>query len=103
MLLTPDHKSLIVALYDPGDPAAGAARQYSVSTGELEAVWTCPGSPRVTCPQLVERNGQVYLVLTSAVEHMPAEQLEKHPNSGCLFIGATSFASIGDQPIFPCP
>lgn len=103
MLLTPDHKSLIVALYDPGDPAAGAARQYSVSTGELEAVWTCPGSPRVTCPQLVERNGQVCLVLTSAVEHMPAEQLEKHPNAGCLFIGATSFSSIGDQPVFPCP
>ena len=103
MLLTPDHKSLIVALYDPGDPVAGAARQYSVSTGELEAVWTCPGSPRVTCPQLIERNGQVCLVLTSAVEHMPAEQLEKHPNAGCLFIGATSFVSIGDQPIFPCP
>jgi hypothetical protein len=52
---------------------------------------------------LIERNGQVGLVLTSAVEHMPAEQLEKHPNAGCLFIGATSFASIGDQPIFPCP
>jgi ribonuclease III len=103
MLLTPDHKSLIVALYDPGDPAAGAARQYSVSTGELEAVWACPGSPRVTCPQLIERNGQVCLVLTSAVEHMPAEQLAKHPNAGCLFIGATSFASIGDQPVFPCP
>ncbi len=103
MLLTPDHKSLIVALYDPGDPAAGAARQYSVSTGELEAVWTCPGSPRVTCPQLIERNGQIGLVLTSAVEHMPTEQLEKHPNAGCLFIGATSFASIGDQPSFPCP
>ena len=103
MLLTPDHKSLIVALYDPGDPTAGTARQYSVSTGELEAVWACPGSPRVTCPQLIERDGQVCLVLTSAVEHMPAEQLEKHPNAGCLFIGATSFASIGDQPIFPCP
>ena len=103
MLLTPDHKSLIVALYDPGDPAAGAARQYSVSTGELEVVWSCPGSPRVTCPQLIERHGQVGLVLTTAVEHMPAEQLEKHPNAGCLFVGATSFASVGDQPIFPCP
>lgn len=103
MLLTPDHKSLIVALYDPGDPAAGAARQYSVSSGELEAVWTCPGSPRVTCPQLVKRNGKVDLVLTSAVEHMSPEQLEKHPNAGCLFIAATSFSSIGDQPIFPCP
>lgn len=103
MLLTPDHRSLIVALYDPGDPTAGAARQYSVSTGELEAIWTCPLSPRVTCPQLVERNGKICLVLTTAVEHMPTEQLEKHPNAGCLFVGATTFSSIGDQPFFTCP
>lgn len=100
MILTPDHKSLIVALYDPGDPDAGAARQYSIATGELEAVWTCPGSPRVTCPQLLNVDGRVRLLLTTAVEHMPAEQQEKHPNAGCLFIGETNFTSIGDQPIF---
>ena len=103
MLLTPDHKSLIVALYDPGDPTSGAARQYAVATGELERVWNCPGSPRVTCPQLVEHQGKVRLVLTSAVENMPPEQFAMHPNAGCLFIADTSFDSIGDQPVFPCP
>ena len=102
MILTPDHKSLIVALYDPGDPAAGAARQYSLASGTLEAVWTCPGSPRVTCPQLILIDGRVQLVLTSAVEHMSAEQLAVHPNAGCLFVGETSFSTIGDQPVFPC-
>lgn len=101
MILTPDHQSLIVALYDPGDPTAGAARQYRLADGQLEAVWHCPGSPRVTCPQLVRHDGKVKLLLTTAVEHMTAEQQERHPNAGCLFLGDTDFTSIGDQPIFP--
>ncbi|MDA1231461.1 MAG: SMP-30/gluconolactonase/LRE family protein [Planctomycetota bacterium] len=103
MILTPDHRSLIVALYDPGDPDAGAARQYSLASGELETVWTCPGSPRVTCPQLIPHQGRVRLALTTAVEHMPAEQRATHHNAGCLFIGDTEFSSVGDQPLFPVP
>ena len=100
MILTPDHSSLIVALYDPGDPSCGAARQYSLTTGTLEAVWTCPGSPRVTCPQLVLHEGRVRLLLTTAVEHMTVEQQQQHPNAGCLFIADTAFTSLGDQPVF---
>ena len=103
MILTPDHQGLIVALYDPGDPDAGAARQYNIVTGALEQVWTCPGSPRVTCPQLFRHQGCVRLALTTAVEHMPTEQAARHPNAGCLFVGDTPFTSIGDQPIFPVP
>jgi len=103
MILTPDHKSLIVAMYDPGDPKYGVARQYRIADGQLEVIWTCPGSPQVTCPQLVEHEGRVCLLLTTAVEHMSAERLLQHPNAGCLFIGDTSFLSIGDQPVFQCP
>ncbi|HRA90298.1 MAG TPA: SMP-30/gluconolactonase/LRE family protein [Planctomycetaceae bacterium] len=103
MILTPDHQSLIVSMYDPGDPQSGATRQYNIATGQLETIWTCPGSPRVTCPQLVEHNGKVRLVMTTAVEHMPPEQQAQHPNAGCLFIGDTTFPSIGDQPVFPVP
>ncbi len=101
MLVTPDGNSLIVALYDPGDPTAGAARQYNLATGKLEATWSCPGSPRVTCPQLVRVGDSVKLVLTTAVEHMEADQQQRHPNAGCLFIGDTAFDEIGDQPVFP--
>lgn len=103
MILTPDHQSLIVALYDPGDPQFGAARQYRIADGTLQAVWTCPGSPRVTCPQLISHNGRVRLVLTTAVEHMPADQQERHPNAGCLFVGDTPFDLLGDQPVFRIP
>jgi sugar lactone lactonase YvrE len=100
MVVTPDGNSLIVALYDPGDPSAGAARQYSLTSGELEAVWTCPGSPRVTCPQLVRVGDAVKLALTTAVEHMEADQQQRHPNAGCLFIGDTTFEGTGDQPVY---
>lgn len=100
MILTPDGQSLIVALYAPGDLAAGTARQYCLATGKLQAVWSCPGSPRVTCPQLVEVNGAIKLLLTTAVEHMTDEQKSQHTNAGCLFIGDTSFTDVGQQPCF---
>ncbi len=103
MILTPDHRSLIVALYDPGDPDAGEAHQYSLDDGSLQTIWRCPGSPRVTCPQLIRRNGTVQLLLTTAVEHMPADQQQRHPNAGCLFIAETSFQETGDQPRFTAP
>ena len=101
LLLTPDGRSVIIAFYDPADPEFGVARQYGIASGEVEHVWTCPGSPRVTCPQLVNVDGEVCLVLTTAVEGMEPEQLAKHPNAGCLFIGATDFDSVSDQPVFP--
>ena len=100
LIVTPDQKSLIVALYDPGDPAAGVARQYGIESGQLEAVWTCPGSPRVTCPQLVQLDGSVQLLLTTAVEHMEPTQQANHPNAGCLFVGDTTFSQVTDQPLF---
>lgn len=103
MIVTPDGNSLIVALYDPGNPEAGQARQYEIASGQLEAVWNCAGSPRVTCPQLVSHNGKVLLVLTTAIEHMAVEQEQRHPNAGCLFVGETDFPDVGYQPVFEIP
>ena len=103
MIVTPDGQSIIVALYDPGDPHFGSARQYEIATGQLQAIWTCAGSPRVTCPQLIRHEGRVRLVLTTAVEHMSSGQIKRHPMAGALFVGDTSFTSIGNQPVFPIP
>lgn len=100
MILTPDRKSLIVALYNPADPEFGEARQYGIHSGVIEHTWTCPGSPRVTCPQLIQHDGTIKLLLTTAVEHMEAEQQAKHANAGCLFLGDTEFRSPSDQPKF---
>lgn len=103
MILTPDHRSLIVAIYNPADADFGEARQYRIEDGVLEAVWECPGAAQVTCPQLLSIGDRVRLVLTTAVEHLPAERQAGQPNAGCLFIGDTPFDSAGDQPVFQVP
>lgn len=100
MILTPDHRSLIVAIYNPADAECGEARQYSIASGALEAVWECPGAAQVTCPQLFQTRSGVQLILTTAVEHLPADRLGNQPNAGCLFAGSTDFNSVGDQPLF---
>ena len=101
MILTPDGKSMIIAFYDPGSPPFGAARQYNLASGSVEHEWQCPMSPRVTCPQLIELDSKVKLVLTTAVEDMNDELLAKCPNSGHLFIGDTPFESVAPGPKMP--
>ncbi|MFO0912350.1 MAG: SMP-30/gluconolactonase/LRE family protein [Pirellulales bacterium] len=101
MILSPDGRSVIVALYDPRDREIGEARQYAIATGEVETVWQCPGSPRVTCPQLIRHQGGVKLVLTTADEGMPAELRARCANVGALFIAPTDFAKPCDSPPYP--
>ena len=101
MILTPDQQSLIVAIFNPGDTSVGEARQYAIATGELENTWRCQGSARVTCPQLIELDGQIKLLLTTADEGMPPELRKKNPNAGCLFIGETDFKQLNANPVYP--
>ena len=103
MIASPDEKSLIIAMFNPHDATVGEARQYSIASGELEAVWTCQGSPRVTCPQLIEKDGSIKLVLTTADEGMEPDLRAKNPNAGCLFIGDTDFKQLNDNPVYPIP
>ena len=100
MVITPDAQSVIVAMYNPADAEAGEARQHSLLNGQLEAVWKTPGSPRVTCPLLAEAGDRVVLLLTTAVEHMTAEERGRHPNAGCLFQATTSFTKV-ERPMWP--
>ena len=103
MIATPDGHGVLIAFYNPHDRDTGQCVQFSLQTGQEEAVWKTEKAPRVTCPQLVQVGGSVKLVLTTAVEDMPAEMLERHSNSGCLFIGETEFDSLPDTPIFEIP
>ncbi len=86
--------TVIVAFYNPEPLPAGRAARFRLGTGELIEEWTTPGSPRVTCPLLVKRPDGVKLILTTATEGMPAEQRERCPNAGCLFIADTGFKEI---------
>jgi sugar lactone lactonase YvrE len=102
MIITPDERSLIVAIYDPREESEfGEARQYEIATGHLQRVWRCQASPRVTCPQLVAHDGRVQLVLTTAAEVMPPEVRQRLSNAGCLFIAETDFDGLNDTPVYP--
>ena len=95
--------TVVVAFYDPDPLPAGRAGRYRLGTGELVEEWTTPGSPRVTCPLLVRRDGGVKLILTTAVEGMPPEMRAKCPNAGCLFIADTQLATCPEPELVRLP
>lgn len=103
MVATPDGQSVIVAFYNPNDVDFGEACQFSLADGSVEAVWQTEESPRVTCPQLINVDGRVRIVLTTADEGMTAEQQARHTNAGCLFIGDTDFDFPPETPVFEIP
>jgi sugar lactone lactonase YvrE len=85
--------TVIVAFYNPDPIPAGRAVRYDLASADAIEEWTTPGSPRVTCPALVLRPDGVKLFLTTATEGMPADQREKCPEAGNLFIADTDFKS----------
>jgi sugar lactone lactonase YvrE len=86
--------TVVIAMYNPSPVAAGRAYRFRLSDGALVEEWTTPGSPRVTCPLLVRRDGGVKLVLTTAVEGMPADQRRQAPEAGSHFIADTALAAL---------
>lgn len=79
----------VVAFYNPDTAPFGRAVRFDLSTGQVVGEWHVPGSPRVTCPCLVERSGRVELVLTTATEGMPADRRADSPAAGDLFVADT--------------
>lgn len=84
----------VIAMYNPGRVKDGRVYHYDLGSGERLGEWTVPGSPRVTCPLLVEQAGQVRLVLTTAVEGMPDDQRRDCPQAGDLFIADTALSAV---------
>lgn len=78
--------TVIIAFYNPNPVEHGTAVRFRLGTGEVLHEWLTPGSPLVTCPLLVRRPDGVKLILTTAIEGMPAEHLTRCPNAGCLFV-----------------
>ena len=86
--------SVIIAMYNPGPGPDGRAYRYDLGSGQRLDEWIVPGSPRVTCPLLVEQAGSVQLVLTTAVEGMPAEIRRHCPHAGDLFVAETAVTAV---------
>jgi sugar lactone lactonase YvrE len=94
----PDGDSVIVAFYNPGAVSDGLAQQIRLSDGAVLSEWIVPGSPRVTCPEFVTLDGKVKLLLTTAVEGMPAEIRAHAPGAGWLYIADTEFQELPAEP-----
>ena len=92
MTMTLDGKSVLVSLYNPNAAPIGRTVQYSIRTGQVEQEWQTNGSPQATCPQLIVWKDRVWLLITTAVEHMPMERRGDSPEAGSLFLGETDFA-----------
>ena len=89
--------SVVIAFYNPEPVFEGRAIRFDLRNGVVLEEWTTRRSPRVTCPLLVEIDGNVRLVLTTATEGMSEEQREKCPNAGDLFWAATTCPTIAAE------
>jgi sugar lactone lactonase YvrE len=99
---TPNGESVIVAYYNPAPADAGTAQELRVSDGEVLTTWLLPGSPRVTCPELVTIDGMIQVIFTTAVEGMPSEVQRLAPHAGTFFRADTSLKSLPEPPpLFP--
>ena len=94
----PDGESVIVAFYNPDAVADGVAQQLRLSDGAILCEWRIPGSPRVTCPEFVEVEGEVKLVFTTAVERMPATTRQLAFGAGSLYLADTPFHKMPAPP-----
>lgn len=100
MVLSPDGKAAIVAMFLPKAAEFGETRLYDLKTSVVKKVWRTPGSPQNTCPALVPNGDKVELIVTTAVENMSEPDQVACPNAGQLFIGETDF-TVGDVELPP--
>ena len=91
--------TVIIAFYNPAAVPVGRAIRFDLSTGAAVEEWTTPGSPRVTCPLLIEHDGRVRLVLTTATEGMAERERRICPIAGDLFWADTSISLVPNAEI----
>ncbi len=92
MTISPDGQSVFISFYNPDFAPYGQTRQFSLADGSVIASFQTPGAPQNTCPQICKLDGKVYLVITTAIEHMSPDRQLKSPASGNLFIAPLDYA-----------
>jgi sugar lactone lactonase YvrE len=94
MTLSLDGSSVIISLYNPNPAEFGRTIQVNLANGQIENEWHTPKSPQATCPQWFMMDGELWLIITTAVEHMPSERQSQSNQAGALF--AVPFGKIND-------
>lgn len=102
-ILTPDKTGIIVAMFRPEAAEFGETRLYDLASGQLKCTWQTPGSPQNTCPALVRRQGQLKLLITTAVENLSQTDQQSCPNAGRLFLGDVDFEAGNFSPFTRFP
>lgn len=103
MVVTPDHRSVIISFYNPNPADCGETRQFSLENGSLEAIWRTPKSPQATCPLLVAHpDGTIKLIITTAVEHMSKSRQADASWAGGIFIAETDLQQAPRLDSFVC-
>lgn len=90
----PDGESVIVAFYNPEMVAEGLAREFRIRDGAILGEWRLPGSPRVTCPEVLALDGRVRVIFTTAVEGMDPVV----PLAGTMYLGDTAYYRVPAPP-----
>jgi sugar lactone lactonase YvrE len=85
MTRTLDGKSVIISMYNPNPASYGRTLQIGIESGAIEYEWKTEASPQATCPQWFVDQGVLWLIITTAVEHMPADRQLESPMAGSLF------------------
>jgi sugar lactone lactonase YvrE len=96
MTSSPDQKSIFISFYNPDFAPNGETRQFNLADGSVIASYHTPNAPQATCPQLCKIAGKVYLIITTAVEHMTPDRLAQSIDSGSLFCAETEYAEGTD-------
>ncbi|MEO1526449.1 MAG: SMP-30/gluconolactonase/LRE family protein [Planctomycetota bacterium] len=99
-ILTPDGSGLIVSMFLPQAAAFGETRLYDLASGDCTTVWRTPLSPQNTCPALIENEGKLVLVITTAVENMSADDQAACANAGKLFVADSGLQGEWNPPAF---
>lgn len=90
----PGLDSVLVAFYNPEAEPEGVAREFGIADGAVRNEWRLPGSPRVTCPEILRLDGRVRVLFTTAVEGMaPAS-----PNAGAMYIAESPYSEVPAPP-----
>lgn len=95
MTLSLDGKSAIISLYNPNPAEFGRTIQVGLDNGHVENEWHTLKSPQATCPQWFVLKDELWLIITTAVEHMTSDRLMQSNQAGALF--AVPFGKIHDR------
>ena len=86
--------SVVVAFYNPEAAKYGVAREFAIDGGGVRNEWRLPGSPRVTCPEILRLDGRVRVLFTTAVEGMDPVM----PDAGAMYIADCAFDEVPAPP-----